>query len=302
MNSLDLINHVCVAVTWDCNLKCKFCSIWKKHTHEFIDPDKFVEQFCASGINYPTFAIFGGEPTMHPRLPYLYERLQATFPNTVKSIVTNGYGKAAKVLKELSIVSKDIITCVSIDGKRQRHDNHRGVAGSYDDAINSMNVCFDNFSRPARVSFTITPDNICDIEFVAKLTTHYSSDLSMRVATDNSYFDGEIKIKWHKWDIDRLEKELDKIYPTLLCHPRFVYSIPQFLRTGEHLDCIAPYKSLAVYPNLDTAICHSRPPICQLKDVKDYWFKDKRHTECINGYTCFDKTCFIDSMYSVTYV
>lgn len=302
MNSLDLINHVCVSVTWNCNLRCKFCSIWKKHTNEFIDPDEFVSQFKQSGVNYPTFAIFGGEPTLHPRLVYLYERLQDNFPNAVKSIVTNGYGKASKVLKQLSQVSADIVTCISIDGQRDKHDNHRGVIGSYDDAINSMDVCFDNFNRPARISYTITPDNIKDIAHAVKLTKHYGSDLSMRVATDSNYFGGEVKSKWHSWDINRLEKELDKIYPTLLCHPRFVYSIPEFLRTGEHLDCIAPFKSLAVDPNLDTRICHSRPPICKLKDVKDNWFKNKKHTECINGYTCFDKTCFIDSMYSITYV
>jgi MoaA/NifB/PqqE/SkfB family radical SAM enzyme len=301
LNSLDLINHVCVSVTWDCNLKCKFCSIWKKRTHEFLDVDEFVAQFCESGIHYPTFAIFGGEPTLHPRLVYLYERLQATFPNTVKSIVTNGYGKAAKVLKEMSAVSRDIVTCISIDGKREKHDAHRGVAGSYDDAINSMNVCFDNFTRPARISYTITPDNICDIEHAVKLTQHYGSDISFRAATDNSYFNGEIKIKWYKWDINKLERELDKIMPTLMCHPRFVYSIPEYLRTGEHLDCIAPFKTAVIDPNLDTRICHSRDPICKLKDVKDYWYKDKRHTECING-SCFRNDCFIDGPYSVTYV
>ena len=297
---LDLINHVCIAVTWDCNLKCKFCSIWKKKTHEFIDPDEFIEQFKKSGVDYPLFAVYGGEPTLHPKIVYFYEKLEESFPDVAKSIVTNGYGKAHKILKELSVVNKNLITCVSIDGTRDRHDAHRGVAGSYDYALNSMDICFDNFNRPARVSYTITPDNIKDIPHAVKIAKHYSSDLSMRVATDGNYFNGEIKIKWHKWDIDRLERELEKIYPTLLCSARFVYSIPEFLRTGEHLDCVAPYRSLDIMPNLDIKICHTREPICKLKDVKDYWYRDKRHIECINS-SCFTKNCFIDSMYALTY-
>ena len=198
MNSLDLINHVCVAVTWNCNLKCKFCSIWKKRTNEFIDVDEFIAQFKQSGINYPLFAIYGGEPTLHPKLVYLYERLEQVYPDAVKSIVTNGYGKASKVLKELSIVNRNLITCVSIDGHDKLHDKHRGVFGSYDDAIKSMDVCFDNFKRPARISFTITPDNIKDIPHIVELAKYYSTDISMRTATDGNYFSGEVKIKWHK--------------------------------------------------------------------------------------------------------
>lgn len=301
MNSLDLINHVCVAVTWDCNLKCKFCSIWKKRTHEFIDPDEFVKQLLESGINYPTIAMFGGEPTLHPKFVELYYKLQCAFPEVAKSVVSNGFGKAAQVFKEMSTVSPNLITCISIDGKRKKHDAHRGVVGSYDDAIKTMDVCFDNFTRPARISYTITPDNIDDISHAVELTKHYCTDISLRTATDGSYFDGEIKIRWSKWDINKLEKQLDKIYPSLMCHPKFVYSIPEYLRTGEHLDCIAPYKSVVVQPNLDTAICHSRPSICKLKDVKDYWYKDKRHLECINS-SCFRNECFIDGMYSISYV
>lgn len=299
MNSLDLIKHVAVAVTWDCNLRCKFCSIWKKRTHEFIDPDELVNQLLVSGVTSPTIAIFGGEPTLHPNICELFGKLQSAFPNSAKSIVSNGF--LPKVFEELSWVSPNIITCISIDGKRNRHDAHRGVKGSYDRAIESMDICFDNFSRPARISYTITPDNIDDISHAKDLAIHYGTDLSFRTATDGSYFSGEVSPKWSKWDINKMERQLDKIHPTLMCHPKFVYSIPEYLRTGEHLDCIAPYKSLTVYPNLDTGICHSREPICKLKDVKDFWYKDRRHLECING-SCFKNECFIDGMYSLSYV
>ena len=301
MNSLDLINHVCVSLTWDCNLKCKFCSIWKKRTHEFIDPDEFVKQLLVSGIRYPTIAMFGGEPTLHPKICEFYAKVSAAFPTAPKSIVSNGFGKAPEVFKELSKVSIYLITCISIDGRREKHDEHRGVIGSYDSAIKSMDVCSDIFTRPARISFTITPDNIDHISHAAELTKHYGTDLSFRTATDGSYFSGEIKIKWNRRDINRLERELDKIHPDLMCHPKFVFSIPEYLRTGEHLDCIAPYKSVVVQPNLDTAICHSRDSICKLKDVKDYWYKDEKHLECING-SCFKNECFIDGMYSISYV
>ena len=301
MNSLDLINHICISLTWDCNLKCKFCSIWKKRTHEFLDPDEFVKQALASGLRYPTFMFFGGEPTVHPKIVELYRKLKPVFPNSAVSIVSNGFGKAAEVFEELAKVSDHLITCISIDGDRDKHDEHRGVKGSYDAAIHSMDVCKKLFKVSARVSYTITPDNIEYLSHAAELVKHYGSDLSLRTATDGNYFEGEEKIKWSKRDINRLEKKLDEIYPTPLCHSRFVYAIPDFPRTGEHMDCIAPNRSLTVYPNLDTAVCHSLPPICKLKDIKKYWYKDKRHLGCINS-KCFTRTCFIDSMYSIAYV
>ncbi len=266
-----------------------------------MDTDEFIKQLLESGIRYSTISMFGGEPTLHPKILEFYSRIRAVFPVSLISIVSNGFGKAAKVFKELSLINPDLISCISIDGRRDKHDEHRGVKGSYDAAIRTMGVCASNLTKPARISFTITPDNIDHISHAVELAEFYKTDLALRTATDGSYFGGEVKISWTRRAVNRLEKELDKIDPRMLCNPGFVYAIPGYLRTGEHLDCIAPYKGVCVNPDLSTSICHSRKPICQLKDVKDYWYKDKRHLECINS-SCFKNECFIDGPYSISYV
>lgn len=296
-----MVKWVALSATWRCNLKCKYCSIWKSKDREYLDISELEKQFKASNIQPNEIAVFGGEPTLHPDLVGVYRVLDKLFPNACKSIVTNGFNKAKEKLLELSKYSKKIITCVSVDGDRETHNRHRGNDDSYDDALATLAICKRYFIRSPRISFTITPDNIKSIPRIVEIARVFDSDISMRTATCGSYFNGEIKINWNRKDIDRLESELAKVPKGMVCHPGFVYEITNYLRTGRHYQCIAPFKSIAVDPNLDIRICHSREPICQLKDIENYWYKDKRHKETFNG-SCFKNECFIDGPYSLAYL
>ncbi len=264
-----------------------------------MDVNELEKQFKGSGLNPAEIAVFGGEPTLHPHFVDIYKTLDKLFPNACKSVVTNGYGKSAQKLEALSKYNPNVITCVSVDGDRETHNSHRGK-DSYDSALQTLAVCRKNFNRPPRISFTITPDNIDCMPRIVEICKIFGSDISMRTATCGNYFNGEVEIKWTGKDITRLQRAIASVPEPLVCHPSFVYTIPQFLRDGKHFQCIAPFKSIAVDPNYGTRICHSREPICQLKDVSAHWYKDSKHKETFNG-SCFDKSCYIDSMYSLAY-
>lgn len=120
-----------VAVTNSCNANCDFCNFARdkitKSALRWIDADKFTRALnilYQRDIRYISF--FGGEPLLHPRLPYLIESVvqQGMTP----AIITNGWLLPAK-LDELAAAALKTIY-ISIDAAEMcRHEVNRGLQG-----------------------------------------------------------------------------------------------------------------------------------------------------------------------------
>jgi len=107
-------------VTFRCNLRCKYCGIWKTKIRE-LDKEKIEElmlYFRKKGVVFWTFT--GGEPLVRSDIGKLVDFATKLFP--LVSLTTNGI-----LLKDRfdEIKNVDYIT-VSLDGPEEVNDKIRG--------------------------------------------------------------------------------------------------------------------------------------------------------------------------------
>lgn len=90
-----------IDVTYDCNLRCLHCnrSCSQAPSRESISLDRidsFTEESARRGLRWRRIWISGGEPTLHPMLSEICDRLRAwrdrDSPATRLTLVTNGRG------------------------------------------------------------------------------------------------------------------------------------------------------------------------------------------------------------------
>jgi len=92
-----------VDITEKCNLSCphccKLCDQTDSDAHLDVDVfQRLLDESAELDYDWKLFSLFGGEPTMHPKLWDLIERLEQyakEYPNTCYRVVSNCVGPAA---------------------------------------------------------------------------------------------------------------------------------------------------------------------------------------------------------------
>lgn len=120
-------------VTSRCNLKCSFCDVWR-YPHDAADelsPEQITSVF-AKLKTLDVVRISGGEPFLRSDMGELINRIQASARPRMIHITTNGTMKD-NIVEALSAcdVPRAIHLKLSIDSIGARHDELRGVAGTY---------------------------------------------------------------------------------------------------------------------------------------------------------------------------
>lgn len=89
------LDEVFVELASHCNLNCKGCDAFSPVSKvEFVTYDEFVRDFTKVKELYPNkdieFLFIGGEPLLNPDVTRIVQYSQKLFPNSKKSIMTNG--------------------------------------------------------------------------------------------------------------------------------------------------------------------------------------------------------------------
>lgn len=295
-----------LSVTKVCDAKCTICNIWKSTDHKMMDPNDLQHSLANEFFNgIQNVAFFGGEPTRNNKLPELVNVIIDRFPWAEVSIVTNGIDETRikNILKIISEkVTKELLVCVSINGTLPRHEQIKGIDGAYTNALKVLEYAKTFFKKRPRISLTLLPDFTDEIAHIGWLAQKFEADIGLRCAVSGSYFKGTIDMTWTETQIKYLREEIGKIPGDLLANLRFCESLPRFLESGLHKDCVAHRKALIVDPDLGTAICHNRPTMCHLKDIPEFWGKAKEWYKA-GAEDCFKgQECFIDGPYSLSYI
>jgi MoaA/NifB/PqqE/SkfB family radical SAM enzyme len=142
-------------VTGRCNMKCVFCEWWKIDTPELPTKKALaaIDALCSLGI--PFFDLSGGEPLLRRDLTTLAKR--AASHGCLVSMNTNGTLLNESRVSEVADVLDLVV--VSIDGPKEIHDRIRGVAGTYDKAIQAIKLLKAHGVRVG-VNSVVTPWNI----------------------------------------------------------------------------------------------------------------------------------------------
>lgn len=299
-----------IAATWQCNLKCVNCGIWKRQSKEELDVFEFQKWISHDFFsNITNVCIFGGEPTLHPKLVELLAICADRWRGQEIGIVTNGYiiENQKKIWETVkNNLSTEFIVRVSIDGREEEHDRMRGRSGVFMDAIETAKFVNTLWPGKGGISITVYPDTVDELSYLIEFIEKLGITFCMRVGVSGSYFGGQVNEEWTPEKIDKFENILNSISDKFKAFDRFVHILPTYLRNNENRKlCEAYRKSLVVNTDLQTSICHELPPLGHLRDIPAIWGRTQEW--CMAGYKCltdecFKNSCFLDGPYSLSYI
>jgi len=152
-------------ITSRCNMKCAFCDWWKMNMPELSTKKALtvIDEVCSLGVSF--FDLSGGEPLLRKDLLTLAKK--ASSYGCLVSMNTNGTLLKSNRASEIADVFDVIV--VSVDGPKEIHDKIRGVAGTYDKAIEATKLLKARGVRVG-VNSVVTPWNIEILpQFIEKL-------------------------------------------------------------------------------------------------------------------------------------
>jgi MoaA/NifB/PqqE/SkfB family radical SAM enzyme len=128
------------AVTGRCNLRCRMCGIWKDPVPEM--PLAEVREFLARSPGFAWVDVTGGEILLRDDIGEILSLVVACNPRLeLLHFPTNGFlpqraeGVARTLARRRAV---RLIVTVSIDGPPPLHDDLRGVAGSFERAVETF--------------------------------------------------------------------------------------------------------------------------------------------------------------------
>jgi len=159
-------------VVWNmtrrCNLRCIHCysssqNIQYSDEMTTAEAKQMIDDLAAFGC--PVLLFSGGEPLLREDLPELAQYAVSRGMRAVLS--TNGTLLTREKVAVLKKIGLSYIG-VSLDGLQATHDRFRGVAGSFEAAMNGIRICREEGIKVG-VRFTINRKNTADIPAIFDL-------------------------------------------------------------------------------------------------------------------------------------
>lgn len=153
-----------IPVTYRCNAKCTMCNIWCRHEENETALEDLLALFKEPLVadNLQSVNLTGGEPTLREDLVAIAEGILSNCTK-LDSITLNSNGlipeRLGNAVEELCRLQKEIrdysLLCyLSVDGLGDMHDKVRGVPGSFEKVMESIDL-LGKLSRSSKFSFSI---------------------------------------------------------------------------------------------------------------------------------------------------
>ncbi len=139
-NSLPVLSEL--AVTYRCNLSCRFCyagcGCRKEEERPDLGADRLMEalDIIAGEAQVPSVSFTGGEPTLRPDLPGLAAHAKGLGMWT--NLITNGTRLTVRLVSELKAAGLDSAQVSLEAGTAPEHDAIVGKKGAFDAAVDGV--------------------------------------------------------------------------------------------------------------------------------------------------------------------
>jgi MoaA/NifB/PqqE/SkfB family radical SAM enzyme len=176
-NSIDKIKYVNIETVNGCNYKCNICHFWKnKLTKLNFEKFKDIMDIIHTVLDEKILFIFaGGEPLLHDKI---CDMIKLCKQKSISPFLTTNGSLINKKLAQ-DLVNSGLGTIViSVDSyKKEIHEKIRGIKGSHDKVLNSLNI-FSKIKEKNKdfkigIVCTINAQNITTIpktvDFIQKL-------------------------------------------------------------------------------------------------------------------------------------
>lgn len=191
-----------ISVTGECNARCQTCGI-RRRSFEQLDLEQYRR--IVDSIDQPAswLTVSGGEPFLRSDLAELCDLLIEGLGVTWVTLPTNGTlpGRVAEVVERLAATWTDrrFIVNLSIDEVGRRHDELRGLDGSWDLALQTLELVRSLQRRRGNVTVGIHTvisklnvdrfPEICDVLIDLSPDSYITEVAEQRVELDTLHLD-----------------------------------------------------------------------------------------------------------------
>lgn len=283
-------------LTSKCNLTCKHCynSSGSGHYEDLMKPEDWkslAQQIVSDGGLFQAI-ISGGEPLLLGSHMFDFMDILAE-DGTAFILITNGMLMRSSTVKKLKKYQFFWVQVSIDDLQESKHDEFRGVAGSWEKATNTA-FMLSSAGLPVRIAHSVTPDNIN--ELAAMIDFSYQLGASSIVC-------GAIMPSGRAANSENLVPSdnafLNKIYDTVEIMQKKYIGKMLILNSADHLTDInkkqkMPNSACVVRPNGDIRMDCTMPFVIgnvKSHTVKEIWQR--------NGNSCWssqDVTSYISKL------
>lgn len=277
------IKYINIAVTNRCNLRCKYCDIWKSGKKTDIDTG-LIRKILESGVLSDTLNITltGGEPFLHPDLGVLAEAIMRENKNALKTISTNGtlFDLINRFLIRFGKkLPRGFALNISFDGVNT--PLLRGQAS--ESVVENMLILHRLFPKvELRIKFTITPVNYKELLPTYLQAKQHNFAFKMKLVEHTSMYTNQVspkKIVFDTVEKRAISKDLLLVKAdfekTDCSFSRFIDKTLAVLWGNKiHTKCLTPDNRIFIMPDGAIYSCLHAISIGNLKhsSLKQVWF------------------------------
>jgi MoaA/NifB/PqqE/SkfB family radical SAM enzyme len=255
-----------VAVTLNCNARCRMCDIWKQPSTGEMQPVEYLQlPAWLREIN-----LTGGEPFLRQDLPEVAAAIRQACPRARLVISTNGLlvDRMRKMAPQLLRLGSAVAVRVSIDGLEETHDRLRGVPGGFTRALRALEGLKEAGVQDLGIGMTLLAENVAHVGRVYELAEALGVEFSITLVTDSPVYFGEGKACLRPRDGDELQQQLRRLAWSELRHRQakrwfrawFARELARYaLRGRRPLPCDAGRGFFYVDPQGSVFCCHLLP-------------------------------------------
>lgn len=253
------MNHISWNTTQKCNLYCKHCyrdSGPDKLKNELSNKEskKLLREIKQAGFRIIVFS--GGEPLLRDDI---FDLISYSKSLGMRSLMgSNGTLITKRVARKLKECGLDYIA-VSIDSLNpKKHDEFRGVKGSFNRAVKGIKNCIEKDIK-VQVNCTLTKDNLKEIDDIIEFSKELkvsSCHMLFLVDIGRGKNINQMNKSDYKTAINKIiSKEIDiRAKPT--CAPQYkVEALINKKEKPQGRGCIAGISYCSILPNGDVHIC-----------------------------------------------
>lgn len=181
-------NDAVIAITYQCNLRCQMCNIWKMTDHRYLP----ILDYNKLPATLADINITGGEPFLRPDIVELTAAIAKTCPRAKIIFSSNGFAPDLIIerIKAVLTKTKNIGVAISLDGLGQIHDQIRGVPGTYDNAVATIKKLKElGLSKfDVKIAFTLNNDNADQLKKVYLLSRELDVDFTLAAVHNSDHY------------------------------------------------------------------------------------------------------------------
>lgn len=232
------IKEVILAITYQCNSRCRMCNIWK-----IADPKSLsLESIERIPGNLRDINLTGGEPFLSRDIVTIVKMLTAKSPRASFIISSNGFATEIILtkMKEILKINPRVGVAISIDGIGKKHDDVRGIPGGFQKSIATVKALQELGVRKLRLSFTLGDYNISELKPVYALAEKLGVELSLTlVHSSEQYFNTQNFVTQKQGMTQVLDwlikKELSAWNMKKWLRAYYTYGMKELILTGERM-------------------------------------------------------------------